>query len=821
MKARCQDEVEAHLGRSVTAAEVKQIEDRIGYHLRHVKAEAPEKGWSTADTLREAGRRAGDEVRAESVKTRQRVAAQIDAAARRQQQYAELKAVWGPTKALGRMLEQSASYISGVKADAFRRVVSVVEAVEPGFFGMLENAGATRDFIREVYGRDMGNAKAKRAAEGWLKGREEQRVRANRAGFNIGKLDYGYVPRAWAPTAMFREGREAFVADALARADRSRYLNDDGSHMTDLQLAGVLDKSFDTITMNGWNKIDPTDYHAAGARANRGSAHRELHFAGPDAELEMMNKYGRGTLWDAMRSHVANTAGSIGLVEQYGPNPQAHFDALRRQSIKDNNGVEKGYGLSGVRPFHQWEALSGNAAQTLNPRMAEINQSLRDVNVMSKLGSTFLGVGNDAVSMATTALFNRMPAMRTLGAVFSSLGKEKAKFAAEAGLAVQSIIGDMHVLAAENMLSKGFTSKLANATMKASLLEGWTHIGQRAFSMSMMHMLADLTKTDWEHLAPGDLRGLTRWSSGVTAEDWRIWQKTPRQIANGSEIIHPEDMRAPSGSDDATIRAHDRAASSLLGYIASQAGDALVIPNNYTQAALIRGLKKGTVEGEAIRHVALFKGYSAAILNQYFGRIAELDMSRAGKAGLMIAFAGAMTMLGAVTQQLKAIRDGKDPVDMTGPHAGKFWAAAFFQGGGSGIMGDLVNQAMSSGTPAQQAANVSSAVLGPVFGSGLDLTTATLGELGKKARGEKTDFGAKMLQFGRSNTPLGAPTNLWYTKAAVDHMFFHELQEAASPGYLSRMQQRAQKDYGQGMWWKPGNVTPDRAPNMEKAFGGP
>lgn len=61
--------------------------------------------------------------------------------------------------------------------------------------------------------------------------------------------------------------------------------------------------------------------------------------------------------------------------------------------------------------------------------------------------------------------------------------------------------------------------------------------------------------------------------------------------------------------------------------------------------------------------------------------------------------------------------------------------------------------------------------------------------------------------------------NLWYAKAALDHAGMHALQENLSPGYLSRMQQRAHKEWGQDWWWKPGTGGPDRAPDFT-AIGG-
>jgi hypothetical protein len=53
-----------------------------------------------------------------------------------------------------------------------------------------------------------------------------------------------------------------------------------------------------------------------------------------------------------------------------------------------------------------------------------------------------------------------------------------------------------------------------------------------------------------------------------------------------------------------------------------------------------------------------------------------------------------------------------------------------------------------------------------------------------------------------------------------EHWVLHNLQEAANPGYLARMQKRAQKDWNQGFYWAPGEALPDRAPDFGNAFGG-
>ena len=76
--------------------------------------------------------------------------------------------------------------------------------------------------------------------------------------------------------------------------------------------------------------------------------------------------------------------------------------------------------------------------------------------------------------------------------------------------------------------------------------------------------------------------------------------------------------------------------------------------------------------------------------------------------------------------------------------------------------------------------------------------------------------GAEALRWTNSNLPYA---NLWQTRALWERSFLNQAQEALSPGYLSRMQQRAQRDWGQGFWWEPGEMLPERAPDFARAAG--
>lgn len=101
--------------------------------------------------------------------------------------------------------------------------------------------------------------------------------------------------------------------------------------------------------------------------------------------------------------------------------------------------------------------------------------------------------------------------------------------------------------------------------------------------------------------------------------------------------------------------------------------------------------------------------------------------------------------------------------------------------------------------------------LGPTFGSAADLYALTKGNIDEKMAGKDTHAAAEAIKFTRSHLPY---VNLWYGKAALDHMIMHGVQENLSPGYLARQKQRAYKDWKQGFWWEPGEALPDRAPQL-------
>ncbi len=84
------------------------------------------------------------------------------------------------------------------------------------------------------------------------------------------------------------------------------------------------------------------------------------------------------------------------------------------------------------------------------------------------------------------------------------------------------------------------------------------------------------------------------------------------------------------------------------------------------------------------------------------------------------------------------------------------------------------------------------------------------------SEGKDTHLAANLISLGKGFIPF---QNLWYTKAATDHIIFQNAQEQLSPGYLANMRANSMRQFGQDWWWAPGEVLPERAPNIGAAVG--
>jgi hypothetical protein len=360
-----------------------------------------------------------------------------------------------------------------------------------------------------------------------------------------------------------------------------------------------------------------------------------------------------------------------------------------------------------------------------------------------------------------------------------------------------------------------WSGMLAQSTMKLSLMNAWTDTLRRAFSLTMMQGLARLSKTEWGKLGEWDRTHLER--AGITEADWHVITRAELTEFSGKEHLTPEAIHATGDARAGEV------VSKVLGLITDESEFAVINPDLATKTLSSGGgVQRGTVKGELARSVMQFKSFPLAMISRHWRRMMDAPQVSDGSAPMManrLMYGGALllttTALGAIALQAKQIVAGKDPIDMRGEHAGKFWARAVAQGGGLSIAGDmLLNDPGNSTSDAVR--GMMGTMAGPAVSTVAQAASIGIENAHKAIKGKPTHAAAETVNLVRQNAPF---VNLWYAKAALDHAGMHALQENLSPGYLGRMQQRAAQEWGQQSWWAPGQTMPQRAPNLGKAVG--
>lgn len=842
MRSNCKEAVQAvaqRLGRKpLTEAQFSAIDDRIASTMKRLAS--TEEGWSGMSADERVGLAAETAMKDIADEAARKVAnaqLQIVKTAATEQRIKDQLASFGnisQSEALVRDMENADRGITGLRQEGYSRLIELMDAVKSGegasagrrvsmFLFDAENPQMTKDLAHEIMGQaegKTGNKVAQEGAKAWLQVIEQFRSRFNSAGGDIGKLEYGYVPTPHSSARVRGDGsavaKEKWVDFTTGKIDRGQFLNESGARMSDAEVRQVFGEIWETIRSEGLYKQEPGGFKGSGARANGRGDHRVIHFKDADAYLEYLNEYGRGSMLDAMNSHIGGMARDITLLERYGPNPEAQmrlqFDLAARADGGKLQRVGFGVGVFKTSPEGMWRTLNGTASKPANDMAAIGFQHIRNIQAL-KLAGTFLKAFPDFATFLVSTNYNRLSyleAFKNLGRVAKN--EEARRWASMHGLMADSASREMNRFSGDN-IRQTWSGRIANSQMKLTLLNHWTDWLTQAFGLTKMGAMGRLASKDWGELNQWDRIHLER--SGVTEGDWSVARTAELEERNGIPMLTPDAIIATGHQDGYQI------ANKILGIIRDESDNAVIKPDLITRTASTwNGTQAGTGLGEFARAVMMFKSFPIAMITRHWRRMLDAPKVTDGSAPVLAnrtAYMGALlltsTLLGALSTQASQIARGNNPIDMFGPHALKFWLQAFMTGGGAGFYGDLITRDTTSD---QGKFDGIGSLMGPVIGDIASIYAITKGNSDKKLKGEKTHAAAEGLKFMREHTPY---VNIWYAKAAIDHAGMHAVQESLSPGYLSKMKARAKKEWGDGYWWEPGTGLPDRGPDIGKAVG--
>lgn len=697
------------------------------------------------------------------------------------------------------------------------------------YAGVRRNKPGFQAIVREAFGEASGDPAAKALIEGWRKTSSMLRQAFNRFGGHIGELEDWGLPQVHRREVVEKAGETAWIAEVMPRLDRSRMRTREGSRpLNDVELRVALHDTFKQIETQGWVGKDATP---AGGRAlaNRHADHRFLHFKSADDWLAYQTRFGEGDPVNAMLAHVDRMSRDIGLMQVMGPNPAASLawlknDLTRRAALLPNGGKTAfrngAVGANKVLTNLHVNYTRSNSAPVA-PVIVDALHDLDNVLMSAQLGSAIIpAVPGDLNTQRMTRAITGLPEVKMIASYIKQLASSGNRMAAiRAGLTAQHYARTLHNQGryTGELFGHPWSQWINDRVQAASGLTAWTAAGRAAFGLDFFGHVADQAG-----VAFGDLNkkfSRTLGEFGIDAADWDTIRETAPYNHGGATFIRPGDIFERADLDPSRALA-----------LASKLADAAMtltehaVPSNALRVqAAVRGQDHpGEFRVEAMRSLAMYHTFSGVVMLTHGRRMMQLGRTNPRRAGSYVAGLALGGMLaGAVAIQTREIANLRDPRDMTD---WRFWQAALVQSGGFGLLTDFIYATLQG--QSRTGGGLAEALTGPRLAFVTDVATLALGydPLGpaKKTQGGTSKNAAtRALDFAKRNAPF---TNLWYTRGAVERLFWDHIQELTDPGWQHRVRQRERfyrQNFGNEFWWHPGDVAPERAPDPGSAIGAP
>lgn len=846
LKPECERQVSAVLGRPITESESQDLVASVkNYYLQNRQAHP---NMSRDQVVSEAAKQHAQRIQQDAARKAFNAKRQALAIYQNRLTYQSMRTNGDSANQAARgILNRVDKYKVGVEQEAKSRLVDFLEKTSPTFLGLCENKKLITDLVHEIAGDDTGNPVAKSAAKAWIDTVESLRQRFNAAGGDIGKLEDWLFPqthdrykitnaaRRLAGGELKQAGltikdtvthkkynpnqnRDAWIDFVWDKLDRSKYLDDDLKPLSDDAMRALLSDVFETIRTNGANKenVGKVTAGRGKSKANTRQEHRTLMFKDAQARLDYNEVFGSNpSVMGTMMEHIGSMSRDIALMEMLGPSPTNTYNTLKRMAQIDTDQQTSSTGkiksADNSLLDAMWANLTGTANVVESGFIASIGQGARNLQVAGKLGSAFISSFTDVATYFHTTRVNRMPFARSAMLLVKSLNpadKSDKRFAARAG-----IIGDELNSAAsrfvEGNIGNGITGKLADLTMRLSLLSQWTDAVRRAQSLNTMATFAEATKHNWN-----DIDGWLRYrleEFGVSEDVWKALQKCKPEELNGSHFLTINSIKnAASKNGDIDGLNVNKLVSTYLSFVMDDSFMASLQPDLMTRSITNWGKSRGTVAGEFIRSIFLFKSFPIAMFTRHLQRSKDLyryKLQTNGKTAAVWSrvwyystLIASTTLVAWVANMFKDIINGSDVKDPFTTDA--IFKRALTAGGGMGFIGDILVSGMDDykyGHPALMN------MAGPVLSTAMDAYT-----IFDKYKDNK-DIGANVLRIVKGNLPV---VNLWYTKQLLNHAVFNQIQEMMNPGYHRRIEQKIRKNQGVGYWWKPTDMLPYRMPEI-------
>lgn len=702
----------------------------------------------------------------------------------------------------------------------------IADLEKEGLMGHFSSGEFDRDISVAMWnlgkGEPAGNVapEAVKIAEVVSKYQTDARNTRNRFGSWIRDLQ-GYITRQSHDMFKIRDaGEKAFKEFVLPRLDVKKSLRDFDGTVDDFLTRVYDDFAAGSHMKTVAGEVETIALGTGSSLAKRESVSRQLYFKDGNASFEYNEKFGQGRLAESVLQGLDQAGKSAGLLKLLGTNPEATITRVFNEYAESLRGDpdRRSKFLSHKKELENLLAtVDGSSQIPGNVTAARISSFLRSWQTMAKLGGMLISSITDLANYAAELRFGQdknllSGTMESIGALSQGRAAgEKKAILASLGVFHESTLGSVYARFDSPDLVGGKMAAAMQQFFKLSGINWWTESLRDGYALSHANYLASNAGKAFDKLpdALRDLLGLYN----IDAGKWDVLRIATMQEADGRSYMTPEGLKTVpvaalenyitsigrTVSDASILNLQDDLSSALRTMTIDRMHHAVLEPGARTRAFMLRGTQPGTVPGELLRFITQFKSFPVALIQSTLGREVYgrgydtiSDYIKRGKGDMvgLASFIALSTAMGYAAMSVKDLIKGRNPRPVDDPRT---WAAAMVQGGGLGLYGDFL-----FGKYNRMGGTLTGSLAGPVAN-----LADTAADLWTRIR-TGDDVAAAAFTAALQNTPFA---NLFYARVALDYLVLYRIQEALNPGFLRRMEKRAERDNGQTFYLPPSSVA--------------
>ncbi len=567
--------------------------------------------------------------------------------------------------------------------------------------------------------------------------------------------------------------------------------------------------SFDNLTTYDPIKqsADLEDLRTFGGLGESGSRGRQLIYKGGSEFFAANHEFGYGDLYDTINKTIEKGAHMEALAKDWSTSPYKLWGALTNTLKRRVHGAGKDGIVKKINAQKLvFDEMTGRAAIPVSNMSNNISNVITFSQIMSKLGSSIFPAIGDLNYMASSLRHNfdknyfSSHAYSFQNYISHVRLNSTAKDLANMGEWQTNITGQFASRFTTLDGPVGMIAKGVQQMMKWNGIHWQDNMLSRGLTTLNGRFLWEAASKDFEHLNPKIRAFLERYS--ITDKEWDVMRKNPNVAKDGRKYITPDDavlnyskgdIKTMLGKSDITKSEYDDARSGirqkLIALLSDESSFVYLEPDIVERSKLRFGSHPGTLAGNAMKFFVQFHTWPFAQTRRVLGR-ALTDIREAPgflpKAALTLKsmpqiasiIAGFM-VTGYAADTFSNWSRGLEKPD---PTKLATWAKASL--GAYGIVGDVLSmlfgQQNFGNSPLLNLA-------GPVYGEG-----------DKAAKFLNDVFTGKFKSAGRLGFELvkgnALPTNLFYTRWALNHLIMYGLEEKLFPGSIEKMVRRARQN---------------------------